>query len=93
MNFLSEVCGSTWSELERQQTGSSRRRQKHHSQEVSTLCKAARDRLADLRHDEIFGDDLFRFRLGGTARLWGFVVDDVFYLLWWDRHHRVYPTD
>ena len=30
------------------------------------------------------------FRLGNTRRLWG-IIDDVFYPVWWDANHKVYP--
>jgi hypothetical protein len=46
-----------------------------------------------LRLNEIFEDDMFRFRLAGEKRLWGFRVGNVFYVLWWDASHRVYPTE
>ena len=52
----------------------------------------AQKRLTDLHLDETF-EDLFRFRVGGKKRLWGFEVDGVFHVLWWDAEHQVYPTE
>jgi hypothetical protein len=36
---------------------------------------------------------MFRFRLGGKARLWGFRSERIFHVVWWDPDHRVYPTE
>ncbi len=38
-------------------------------------------------------DTVFRFRLGGKRRLWGFVVQRISMSFWWDRSHRIYPVD
>ena len=47
--------------------------------------------MQDLRLDDL--DDLFRFRLGNKPRLWGVIHEGVFYPVWWDPEHKVYPTD
>jgi hypothetical protein len=31
--------------------------------------------------------------VGNRKRLWGFVAAGVFYLLWWDSEHLVYPVE
>jgi hypothetical protein len=33
---------------------------------------------------------LYEFRVTAAARLWGYIVDDVFFALWWDPHHKVF---
>lgn len=38
------------------------------------------------------GDALARFRLGGTERLYGFLVGNEFHILWWDPNHEVWPS-
>jgi hypothetical protein len=92
LDFLCSIGNLTWSEIKGQMTGGkSGRHKKHHHHEFSSLCKEAQDRLAELKHDERF-EDLFRFRLGGKKRLWGFLLGNVFYVLWWDSEHQVYPT-
>jgi hypothetical protein len=93
LKFLADVSRSTWNEIKTQTTGGKNRRKKHHDQPVDGLCKEAQDRLSALHLDEIFPGEIFRFRLGGTKRLWGFVVEGVFYVIWWDRDHKVYPTE
>lgn len=63
---------------------------KHHHQEVSTLVKEAQDRWVE--HDLYEYDTAFRFRFGGTLRAWGVRLKGHFYLIWWDRYHKVYPV-
>lgn len=93
MKFLAETEKRAWKEIRRDMTGGKRRRgEKHKFIPLSSLCKDARDRLSDLELDD--QDQLFRFRLGGTERLWGVLLPDdhMFYLLWWDEHHKVCPS-
>jgi hypothetical protein len=47
--------------------------------------------LQDLRLDDL--DELFRFRLGNKPRLWGIIHEGVFFPVWWDPEHKIYPTD
>jgi hypothetical protein len=83
-----------WSEIEADRVGSSRNRhKKHHGQAIDTLSDPAKKALAKTKLDEIFGEDIFRFRLSGEKRLWGFRSGDVFHVLWWDPDHAVYPTE
>ncbi|WP_306204112.1 hypothetical protein [Actinoplanes sp. RD1] len=93
LNFFCHVGASTWHEVRAQlfssRSGSHR---KHHDQRVDSLCPEARQRIAMLNHRQMFGDRIFRFRVGGRKRLWGFVKGGVFYVLWWDPEHQVYPT-
>lgn len=90
--FLADIGRSTWNEVRAMQTGGKHRHRKHHEHPLSSVCPTAQQRLAELHLDEVF-EELFRFRLGGENRLWGFVVDGVFYVLWWDPDHNVYPTE
>jgi hypothetical protein len=91
--FLCDMAKLKWSDIERQQTGGKRRRRKHHSQPIHSLEHAAQADLRKRRLDETFGDEIFRFRLGGKSRLWGFRNERVFHVIWWDPDHLVYPTE
>lgn len=62
----------------------------NHSQEVSSLCSEARGRWEELELYEY--DTAFRFRVGGTKRIWGFVLQGHFYLVWYERKHNIYPV-
>jgi len=58
--------------------------------DVATLPAPARARLAAVgREDET---KLARLRLGGAPRLYGFMREHVFHILWWDPTHQVYPS-
>lgn len=87
--FLTEMERLTWTQIKMQIGGSGHK--KHHSQLVDTLCPEARRRLRELQLDDF--DEMFRFRVGSALRLWGILDDDVFYPVWWDAGHQVYPMD
>ncbi len=61
-----------------------------HQVAVSLLCKAARDRLSELRLDDL--DELFSLRLSAKERVWGVLEHNVLTLLWWDPDHEVCPS-
>ena len=69
LDFLCEMGRLTWNEVFGHTTGSGRNRhKKHHFQPVSSLGPEACRRIADLGLVETFGEDIFRFRLGGEKR-------------------------
>jgi hypothetical protein len=92
--FLCDIGSLTWNEIKSHMYNNKREsHRKHHSQPVSSLCSEAQDRIGQLRLDEVFGEEIFRFRIGAKKRLWGFIAAGVFYILWWDGPHKVYPTE
>lgn len=79
----------TWAEIDKQSSGSEHKM--HHSQEISTLIREARDRWKNLGLEEF--ETLFRFRIGGQKRrAWGYRAQGHFFFVWWDREHSLYPT-
>lgn len=87
--FLTEMERLTWTEVRAQTHGGGHFR--HHPIPVEQLCAEAQRRLRSLRLDDL--DELFEFRLASRRRLWGVLPEDgIFYVLWWDSAHRVYPT-
>jgi hypothetical protein len=93
--FLCQMAQLTWAEIEAQKTGSgTNRHKKHHDQEVESLRSEAREALHQRKLGVIFGDsNIFRFRVDGTTRLWGFRQGRIFHVVWWDPNHQVYPTE
>lgn len=89
-DFLCDMARLAWSDIERQQAGGHK---KHHSQSIGRFVSEAQADIARTRLDETFGDDMFRFRLSGTRRLWGFRQRATFHVVWWDWGHKVYPTE
>lgn len=88
---LAEMSNLTWSEILSQNTGTRRRRRKkHHSQSLDSICDEAQARWLEIERAE---DELFRFRLGGRARLWGVREGATFFVVWWDASHKIYPTE
>jgi hypothetical protein len=89
LRFLGDMQGKTWSEC---LAGRSGEHKSHHGQPVTSLCREAQRRLAEWLGWQDLPDELFRFRLGGKPRLWGFRSGAVFEIIWFDRDHAVYPT-
>jgi hypothetical protein len=65
--------------------------QRHKAYPVGIICHEAQKRLEEIGLDDL--DEVFRFRLASKPRLYGFLVQHIFYVLWWDPEHNVYPTD
>lgn len=88
--FLWDMGVLTWEEIRRQTSGGHK---KHHPHPIERFCKEAQDRITQRGHDDI-ATSMFRFRLDGTTRLWGYDLGDgLFYVIWWDPDHKVYPTE
>lgn len=86
LRFLEELSRKTWGECETELAGPHKRNHYHH---VADLVPSARERLRRLGFEE---EQIFRFRLSSTCRLWGFRTGDVFRIVWYDPDHRVYPV-
>ncbi|MCH6196831.1 hypothetical protein MHT86_04860 [Corynebacterium mastitidis] len=87
LRFLDDVSGKTWRECEAETSDGHKR---NHYHDVTGLPGAVRHRLQSLDEAE---EQVFRFRLSGRRRLWGFRSDDLFRILWYDPEHSVYPLD
>jgi hypothetical protein len=82
--FLSNLESMTWAEI------LIKGKKHHHSVSVSKICAAAQQRLADL---DLVLDDLVSLALSNTERIYGYLVNGVLFLLWWDPCHQVYPVE
>lgn len=92
LDLLAKMCQLTWGEIKSQKTNSKRgTRQLHHSQAVESIATDAKRRLEQLgRGDQ---EEMFRFRHGNLARIWGVLEGPTFYILWFDRAHKVCPAE
>ncbi len=57
---------------------------------VERLPAATRKRLEELERDD--ETEIARLRCGGAPRLYGFLREHVFHVIWWDPTHAVYPS-
>ncbi len=83
----------TWSEIYDQKTGGKKQsiRKKHHDMNICDICKEAQSRWNEIGLDD--HEMIFRFRLGNLPRLWGYRIYTKFFIIWWDKFHRICPTD
>jgi hypothetical protein len=89
LDLMCEMGRLTWEEVRQQTAGGHRR---HHHHPVAEFCAEARNRIEELQYDDV-DDRMFRFRLDGAGRLWGYERDGIFHAVWWDPNHQVYPTE
>ena len=61
-----------------------------YSRSTTTRSFLARARLS-LRVRDV-PSPLWSFRVNGEQRIWGLKFGPEFHVLWWDPHHRVYPS-
>lgn len=57
---------------------------------LEKLPPRTRARLREIERDD--EDEIARLRCTGPARLYGFLREHVFHVIWWDPDHRVYPS-
>lgn len=94
IEFACKMAGQSWRDIEQMSTGGKKRRPLHHDQAVNSIEACAKRDLNRRDLADIIGDrHLFRFRLGGEKRLWGFRSGQVFHVIWLDREHGVYKLD
>ncbi len=86
LRFLEALEKKTWRECEQETAGGHRR---NHYHDIADLSRQAQKRLEKIPDSE---DRVFRFRLKGKCRLWGFRSGDLFRILWYDPEHAVYPV-
>ncbi|MDI6790003.1 MAG: hypothetical protein Q8M92_06900 [Candidatus Subteraquimicrobiales bacterium] len=87
LSKLQDFETMTWAGLEAK-TGL--KGKQNHLMPVDKICKEARDRLKKIKLDDL--DELYSFRLSGMKRLWGKRENEIFYVIWWDPKHTVYPV-
>ncbi|MBF0673178.1 MAG: hypothetical protein IR160_11405 [Salinibacterium sp.] len=57
---------------------------------VENLPARALKRLREIERDD--ETEIARLRCGGRPRLYGFLREHVFHVVWWDAEHEVYPS-
>lgn len=85
---MNEFSQMTWGHIDTFGSGSGHKM--HHSQPLDAISAEAQARWMQLDLEQF--DSLFRFRLGNTRRVWGFVLQAHFFMVWSERHHKIAPT-
>jgi hypothetical protein len=62
----------------------------HHMIQKNSLSKAAKDRLTEIKQDDI--DEMISFHFSGKKRIFGIRDRNIVKLLWWDTDHKVCPS-
>ncbi len=89
---LNSYNNNSWMEVESftYNGASGFRKQLNKYQSLDTICNEAQERWLSLDTINQF-DELFRFRLGTHKRIWGIRIQHHFFLVWYERHHQIYP--
>lgn len=59
-------------------------------QPLCSLCKEAQKRWLELEFLSQF-EELFRLRLGTNKRIWGIRIQHHFFMVWYERDHKICP--
>ncbi|TGK11361.1 hypothetical protein EHO60_03335 [Leptospira fletcheri] len=86
-NYINKYWKDIYSEKYNSQNKPSRRKHIHYS--VKKICFEAQKRLLEIALDDFH--EIFRFRLTGKFRLYGFTCGDTFLVVWHDPEHKIYP--
>ncbi len=83
--------GMKWSEILSDNSGR-KKRPKNSEKEITAIIKDAQKRFEILNlHRE--HDSIYSFAIDGKARLWGVRTENVFYVVWIDPDHEIYPVE
>lgn len=84
-DHLKSFESRTWKEIRHQS------RKHDHPIEPAQIIARAQERLQVVTRGQY--EELWRFRFTGACRIWGVRIQQIFYVLWWDPQHKIYPTD
>jgi phage-related tail protein len=85
---------NSWQEVETQtyNGASNQRKNLNKYQRLNSICEEAQERWQDIEIISQF-EVLFRLRLGTSRRIWGVRVQHHFFIVWYERHHQIYPLE
>lgn len=91
LTTLKNLEGMSWREI---LTNTSGRKcnTRSHLIPLGNLIKSAQKRFCDLNLDYVFADEIYSLALNGTLRIWGFIDNGVFSLIWIDPEHEICPS-
>lgn len=80
----------TWSVILQAPNNKRRSNTKNHAISIDSMIKEAQKRIIDLQLDEF--DSFYSLHLTGTERLWGYIQEGIFYVIWYDQNHEICPS-
>ena len=83
---LQDLEAKTWDQIHRL----TREKEKHSFVPIENLPQSTVQQLERRQLDDV--PQLFSIRVRGGIRAWGFQIDKICFLLWWDPKKTVYPT-
>ena len=85
---------NSWQEVETQtyNGASNQRKNLNKYQRLNSICEEAQQRWQDIEIISQF-EVLFRLRLGTSRRIWGVRVQHHFFIVWYERHHKICPIE
>ena len=85
---------NSWQEVETQtyNGASNQRKNLNKYQRLNSICEEAQQRWQDIEIISQF-EVLFRLRLGTSRRIWGVRVQHHFFIVWYERYHKIYPIE
>ena len=86
---LKALEGLTWQDIMSASGGRSSGTNSHF-EDVADLCKEARDRMLELHMED--EDRVFSLRLTSLERLYGILENGIFFIIWYDTKHEIYPV-
>jgi hypothetical protein len=91
--YLDAYKNKTWAEIDAEMVGkknaSKKNDQRNKSYPLSAICSEAFERIVHLELDD--QETIFRFRMSGEERLYGFIFGITFKTVWYDELHLVCP--
>jgi len=87
--YLSDLETQKWSEI-LSSTSGRRGNTRNHNIEITRLCREAQKRAQEIGLDEF--DELCSLALGSLQRVWGYISEGDFYIIWFDTRHEIYPV-
>jgi hypothetical protein len=92
--FLQNCATRYWYEIDSDTVKGKggKRRLKHCYYAVKKIIDEAQERLVEIELDD-FADQIFRFRMSGKKRVYGFRTDHTFFFVWYDPKHLIYSLN
>jgi hypothetical protein len=89
VRFLSGLEGQSWSDI-LTSTAGRRGNTRHHPIPADEFSKEIQDVIAE-RKLHLF-DNIYSLAMSNTERLYGVIADGVFFVVWYDPIHEIYPV-